>query len=53
VAYASGNWIMGFVRQCSSVEVGPKGRTTWQKPLHPLAFGVRGTVWLGAGQTKG
>jgi hypothetical protein len=46
IPYASGNWILGFIRQGSSVEVGPMGRTTWLKPLHPMAYGVRGTVRL-------
>jgi uncharacterized protein YcfL len=50
VQYASGNWILGFIRQGSSVEVGPMGRASWQKPLHPLAYGVTGTVRLGAAQ---
>jgi hypothetical protein len=48
VPFASGDWILGFIRVGSTVEVGPMARSGWQKPLHPLAFGVGGTVRPGA-----
>lgn len=48
VPYPSGDWILGFIRVGNTVDDGPMARPSWKKPLHPIAYGMRGTVWLGA-----
>jgi hypothetical protein len=44
VDYPSSNWIAGFISRPDGEGPGPKSRPTWNTPLHPLAFGVQGSV---------